>query len=412
MSSSSHRPAGYCPHCGYPIDPGRCPECGEIVTPFRLARESPNLRRRRNRRRLAVLLVAAVLFGSGYYVWHRVNWIAFTPTSLLLTFQGDAYSRSAIELFRRYNAGELTADQARRMFDQAVGPPSLVLRPSVPANAEFLGCLRPDFNIPGGGSYGQGWDVLKVDWAVAVDGHVVAQHEGPGWSGFSTGNDLGIGQRIPPLEPGVHEITCSYTLILMPSKQVGRRNPKVLHTWRLTASATISVEDRPAEEFVTAVSSPELSATIRKNLHFPSSWSMFNAAGGVPYDYKDLPVAVIGDVWARPSGEGSYQRIGEFHAQSVLGMGEFIELHNLQGARGVTHLDIRIVPGAKLALRLGVDRYFADIIEVDHVPVFPRSGIWDPELAKEASPLRIVPMPDNPAEALTSAPTTSPTSRP
>lgn len=31
MGDTAYRPAGYCPHCGYALDPGRCPECGSTV---------------------------------------------------------------------------------------------------------------------------------------------------------------------------------------------------------------------------------------------------------------------------------------------------------------------------------------------------------------------------------------------
>jgi hypothetical protein len=31
MTDNAYKPAGYCPHCGYAIDPGVCPECGKNV---------------------------------------------------------------------------------------------------------------------------------------------------------------------------------------------------------------------------------------------------------------------------------------------------------------------------------------------------------------------------------------------
>lgn len=51
--SVQYTPAGYCPRCGYRVDPGRCPECGADV--------AQPLRRLRSRARRRVVLLATLL---------------------------------------------------------------------------------------------------------------------------------------------------------------------------------------------------------------------------------------------------------------------------------------------------------------------------------------------------------------
>ncbi len=79
MPESTYAPAGFCPACGYRIDPGRCPECGRHVTrPWRI---EPRVYRWR--RRLVVLAVlagaitAAWWYGPGLAVRH-------TPSRVLV----------------------------------------------------------------------------------------------------------------------------------------------------------------------------------------------------------------------------------------------------------------------------------------------------------------------------------------
>ncbi len=66
-------PAGYCPHCGYRIDPGRCPECGREVD--RPVKRAPRRGRRLKRWLIGLSAFALALiglwFGGRYIVY---NW--------------------------------------------------------------------------------------------------------------------------------------------------------------------------------------------------------------------------------------------------------------------------------------------------------------------------------------------------
>lgn len=84
-----YEPAGYCPKCGYRVDPGRCPECGAEVR--RPAKRDPRARRVRIRRfltRVAALgLVAALACYGGRYAIYR--WWPTTHLQRLSKSEGN-----------------------------------------------------------------------------------------------------------------------------------------------------------------------------------------------------------------------------------------------------------------------------------------------------------------------------------
>lgn len=76
---SDYRPAGYCPGCGYMLDPGRCPECGrDVVRPWRV--------RPRAYRRWRAAVVLTVVVGIGLGGWWFGPELAerYTPSSVLV----------------------------------------------------------------------------------------------------------------------------------------------------------------------------------------------------------------------------------------------------------------------------------------------------------------------------------------
>ncbi len=68
-----YQPAGFCPRCGYALDPGRCPECGSVVTAKdmrpRQARMSKRARRLLFTAGLAFALFVAVGVGFELESW-------------------------------------------------------------------------------------------------------------------------------------------------------------------------------------------------------------------------------------------------------------------------------------------------------------------------------------------------------
>jgi hypothetical protein len=60
MSKTTYRPAGYCPHCGYAIDPGVCSECGRTVAGDELD-AAPYARRGRRLGAVGTVIILAVV---------------------------------------------------------------------------------------------------------------------------------------------------------------------------------------------------------------------------------------------------------------------------------------------------------------------------------------------------------------
>lgn len=58
-------PAGFCPVCGYRINPGVCPECGESIA--RVLNHNPIVRRRRRRRLTLGLSLLAMVVALGWF---------------------------------------------------------------------------------------------------------------------------------------------------------------------------------------------------------------------------------------------------------------------------------------------------------------------------------------------------------
>ena len=246
MTSRQYQPTGYCPKCGYPLDPGRCPECGATVAPDQILSEPLHVhRRRRFRRRVLVALVAVVATViGGRFLYRAVNWVSLAPTSVLFVFQGDGKHPATIELFRRYDNGELDAQQVKRMFDGAVGTPRLALRPSAPEDVAFRDTFYPDLRIPGG-TMAHNWVTFAHKLALTIDGDLVA--DGRAWRISWAGGSVVIEVRIPPLPAGQHHVALECALSLVRDIATDRRSAKIqiLHTWNLAASADVVVEDHP-----------------------------------------------------------------------------------------------------------------------------------------------------------------------
>ncbi len=80
QGEKGYRPAGFCPHCGYQLDPGRCPECGaDVVRPL------PRHPRLRRRRRIIATLICATLLAGGAAAWRFGPALAaqYLPNSVL-----------------------------------------------------------------------------------------------------------------------------------------------------------------------------------------------------------------------------------------------------------------------------------------------------------------------------------------
>jgi|GEM_PF-2216878 len=122
------QPKGFCPHCEYPIDPGKCPECGNWVSAHRLDAKPISLRRRMWIKRVVYTsLVVGLLYG-GQQTYESRFWYRWVSAEYLLA--PDAYSYPHFrEICRRYVGGELTSDQTQVLAEHCLSLSTIVRSP-------------------------------------------------------------------------------------------------------------------------------------------------------------------------------------------------------------------------------------------------------------------------------------------
>src|ERR1044071_9841376 len=111
MDALTTAPAGFCPKCYYPIDPGICPECGTLVTDQSILTSLSQTRAAKTRRWAFRILIFVILPVAAIYGAWRVPWPGLMPSGLLLSMQGDAQHWATTELCNRYLAGQLQPAQ-------------------------------------------------------------------------------------------------------------------------------------------------------------------------------------------------------------------------------------------------------------------------------------------------------------
>lgn len=104
----AHKPTGFCPGCGYAIDPGRCPECGrEVCRP--LKRPPRSLAWRCIRWTLVLGLVAIALSQGPYYVLYYLmprEWLVAQAVRF------GPFSRSSLQVIRDQRLLALQTERA------------------------------------------------------------------------------------------------------------------------------------------------------------------------------------------------------------------------------------------------------------------------------------------------------------
>jgi len=262
MTSEPYKPAGYCPHCGYAIDPGTCPECGRTSSAARLHRVPYWLKRRYTIKRIAKVAMITSLLLGGWYFCFCVQWERWLPTSALLRLQGDATNRMTRELMRRFSNGSLTGEETKRLFTQAIRKPDhLDLRSPWPASVRIPVETSVRLELEG----------LHCYWSgsarpLAVDG----RRPDNGWDDVD--GDLRMGSSgssgifsilTEQLLPGYHELSLTVSWdVSISQPRPGYRLSGITST----ASGRLLVEDKPVTDYVKPVWSPQIARDLEVKL--------------------------------------------------------------------------------------------------------------------------------------------------
>jgi hypothetical protein len=240
-----YQPQGYCPGCGYAVDPGTCPECGGVVSEVSLRKFPPHVVVRRRLRRIGLVLLLLGLILGGRYVYLNVNWLQFVPNRLLLV-RANEWPRGDAELLRRCRIGRLSDKQKRKAFadsyevepwitGQVTGDESWYVSLQYQPRGLLAPALRGSLaaRFPVVDKLEASFRRREADESEAQDVPVAAYLY------------YGITARLPPLEPGEYTVTISGELQQAAAVCPGMPAP---YAWPFQRELPLTVRQNPQQE--------------------------------------------------------------------------------------------------------------------------------------------------------------------
>jgi len=378
MQNEPYKPAGYCPNCGYAIDPGTCPECGHEFTAHQLHRRPYWVENRIRIKRLLIAVGIIIVFACLWYAYSYTNWPSHLPTSWLLKLQGDGNDRSSQELLRRFNSYSLSAAESRQFFANALEVPnSLGTRSShpagVPVTVSFVGHLR----LPRPQRYR--YQLCMTEWELRVDDAIVSpldhRSKEEGWPDVwrsslgHTWTSEGYGYifDLPALTPGTYQVSLTGTV------EIRRRPPgPPPPPLPIAIRQQIVVEDKPITDYINPTWSTELAERIKKRI---SANPNLEPSGGrldlnISVFANDPPSPVAARIWWRPAGQGAFRRTSTtFVARSTGGFGYVARLMDDFDPNVFKHVDLRLIPEIGIAFDASLTEFFSGVIEWTNLPI-------------------------------------------
>jgi len=366
MSDNTYKPAGYCPHCGYAIDPGVCPECGKTVSPAEMDKKPHQFARRRAVKRAGVAVVVLSLIVGGWYVYAYCNWLSLIPSDLLLAVHDGEYGRAAVELWGRFDKRALSSEQVDRLMAEAVkARKGLVVRSPHPSDIDIQ--VRADVEKA---VFCPGWTLVCVDREVLADGQPVKYAPGfpfPDYAatGLRTPKDR-LCMRIPPMAPGSHEIQVASTYELWPDSAVKRQTRSPVK-FVLRLAGRVLVEDKPVTSYIGLAWGPGYGSRTGARLVAPRVGGL-GGMGGLAAFHFDTADPVAAKVEYRLSGTTTYQQGGSVACPpGKHGVG--VALPFVAKLTPGTRFDVRLVPDITTAWYSDFTTCFGGTIEWLDVPV-------------------------------------------
>lgn len=403
MTDNAYKPAGYCPHCGYAIDPGVCPECGKNVAADELDSAPYWVTRRRTVKRAVIALVVLSLAVSGWYVYARCNWwIAWVPTRVLLVFQGDRNSRSAVELDRRFAVGQLSRSETASYIVNTLTRNSwLTVRSPHPCDADVV--VSTGLNGP---LWAWASWYRDMRWDMKVDGELV--EPGPGSGGVSGMGGLSIVNVLPGLSLGRHRLELMVTIVPDLSKlpPVATIPQEIIFTLR----GQVTVDTSKVVDHVGLRWSPELAEQVRSSAT-AVSWRRSAGNGvvenGVYLRLFASTVPLAATIEVRPHGQGPYARIPKLGIAVWRSPGSpGPTMPSVEVPAGADRVDIRLVPDARQAFDWNLTEYLNAVVEWHGVPVLKPGAASQPtaSLSKDGGNWEVITRPTLVYQATTTMP--------
>jgi hypothetical protein len=380
-ANNAYEPVGYCPKCGYPVDPGDCPECGTEVTRWNIKSMPPRVLLRRRLRFIVICLICISAPYGMYRAWNDLPWLQWLPDSALLWVESWDWTRATQEMLRRCAAGSFSDAELDRIYADAVQF-SVEYAETVPAGTPVYVNLRGDLrgllNAQAGGPglasicVGFPTDLLQVD----VDGQVVPTRTDS--SGLVCGFDA-VTKRaeLPPLAAGDRTIDV-HAGFWAGLPTVARRAPQ--HTWDFDEQLTVHVVDRPLDEFVEPLWDDELQRAALQELKLLCAHS-----GDLQIWCGGFPAPLVCDIYVRCDDAAEYELALELRGGTGGFSGLWGDFDIPTGAQPKT-VDVQLHPKPALALFLGFDRNFAGIVEWDDLVLVDDPGYSSVQVHPDAKP--------------------------
>ncbi len=385
----NYKPNGFCPKCGYAIDPGICPECGSDVPAEKLrSSNSPVHYREYIKRICSVLLFAAAVYGITL-----IPYVRLVPTVWLIDWSAQHGANWVrMELDRRWLAKSMTIDQIERLVQAQFTVSDLSILRTNPASEDVFACIKVR---PGPGAYlppdlrnksmafGPFLPLKVTDIEISLSGKPPFDniHYEKIEESVSTGVQHFV-FNLGPLAPKGYELELRGVLELEHSFWFR-------HSFERTAITNVcdcSLEQTLAS-FMMLPGRPELI----KNLHLEADGPAVPEILSVIADRKTR-TPFVGCIYIRAADNGEYRRISNYliseEAPRPLHMLYFISTKEQERLGQAKAIDLLIVGDPILSMKLGHKHWLDARVEWLNVPITaPKSAGPIPPLNAGPKPL-------------------------
>lgn len=344
------RPKGYCPKCGYPMNPGICTECGTDVGIMRLRRSAPS-KLWQYRGKVITAIAVVTLICVGKYLHDNYAWAQARSNDTLFDLMAVGNDPAIRELENRHRAGKLSKTESAQLFDRSLST-SLQLLSPYPSDANLGFMLNIDSSLP----------TLVMDHGFYIGKHVilcdgeVLQRSEEDKRRRSRNEFMGRWMIFTKaVKPGTHEISVKGEFIL--SDGVGSAatiDLLAVHQTPFLASGTIEVVEQPSTDFLQQLTDRKTIAEYARNTYIEATYALPTASTGFRYDpnpekiirvgrsSNELPM--IGRIEIRPTGQpnAAWQLLGRVY---ITGFNYTdYPISKIESLRDVSRVDVRFVP--------------------------------------------------------------------
>ena len=371
MRQTENSPAGLCPHCQYPMDPGRCPECGKAVADAELLTATGQMKRRKHRRRVCMAILLALAAASCWIIYATPSrWICYVPSRALLPFCTNGYSPTGRELLYRYQTGQLSAREANGLFDRVlrIG----LHQPRSPRPIELpiairgaLYCDIWDYVSLNTGPY-PGFRVQSGEWLATIDGVKGSRQPAPDKDKSSAW----LRYQFPQLAVGQHRIDIEQQVCILPSSSGGYTPLAHLpYSTNMTSSVEVVVENRPLSDYIKPTWSDSMQNDARQCLLLDVR-STSATTTSISMIITPVNFRLAAAVWVRFQRDHPFTRMDRPVWTDGTMRASWSHDKENEGEDGaIERIDLCLLPDRREAFESGLDDFFSGVIEWHDIPV-------------------------------------------